>query len=199
MKFRNWLLVIICLVIGNQIPKVEMNGLPTAYIFCDGFDYPVGAGSAKQFYDAQPFLKNNHLGSDWNAVTGGNSDLGAPILSVANGIVWEAKDYGGGWGKVIRVIHFYDGWFYESLYAHCREMNVRKGSLIKRGDTIGTIGNVNGKYLAHLHFEIRKELFLPLGKGYGKDISGHVDPTQFIKHNRPKKSNDGKRSIVSLF
>jgi len=186
MFLRKLLFVIVCIVIGNQLPKVDLSSSPIDYIFCDGFDYPVGGGSAKSFYDAQPFLKNDHLGSDWNAVTGGNSDLGAPIHSVASGIVYEAKDYGGGWGKVVRVIHFYDGWFYESLYAHCKEMKVQKGSLVRRGDLIGTIGNVNGKYLAHLHFEIRKKIFLPVGRGYGKDASGHVDPTQFIKYNRPK-------------
>lgn len=185
MKFRNIIFIIILLLLGNQLPKVDIKGINASTLFCDGFDYPVGSGSAHKYYDAQPFLANNHLGSDWNAVTGGNSDLGHAIESIGNGFVWEAKDYGGGWGNVVRVIHFYDGWFYESLYAHCKDMHVKKGDFVKRGEKIGTIGNVNGQYLAHLHFEIRKELFLPLGRGYGKDASGHVNPTQFIKHNRP--------------
>lgn len=68
------------------------------------FDYPVGKPDAKGYYDAQPFTKNNHLGEDWNAVTGGNSDLGHPIFAIANGRVVEAKDHGGAWGNIIRIV-----------------------------------------------------------------------------------------------
>ncbi|HEY9169431.1 MAG TPA: hypothetical protein VIN72_08085 [Lutibacter sp.] len=32
----------------------------------DGSDFPVGKPNAKGYYDAQPFGKNRHLGSDWN-------------------------------------------------------------------------------------------------------------------------------------
>jgi len=199
MNYKNLILALVFLAVGNQMPEINLTGINSFLILADGFDYPVGSGTAKDYYDAQPFLKNNHLGSDWNSVKGGNSDLGSKIHSIGHGIVSESKDYGGGWGKVIRVLHFYDGWFYESLYAHCKDMHVKKGDFIKRGEVIGTIGNVNGKYLAHLHFEIRKKLFLPLGKGYGKDISGHVNPTQFIKHNRPKVNTDKKNWIVGLF
>ncbi|MEM8889827.1 MAG: M23 family peptidase, partial [Bacteroidota bacterium] len=36
------------------------------------FDYPVGKPDARGYYNAQGFQKNNHLGDDWNANTGGN-------------------------------------------------------------------------------------------------------------------------------
>jgi len=67
------------------------------------FDYPVGKPDAKGYYNAQKFGVNLHLGEDWNAVTGGNSDLGDPIFSIANGFVDFAEDVGGGWGNVIRI------------------------------------------------------------------------------------------------
>jgi len=49
---------------------------------------------------------------------------------------------------------------------------------------IGTIGTANGSYLAHLHFEIRDDLELPIGGGYSSDIEGYLNPTEFIKEHR---------------
>ncbi len=149
------------------------------------FDFPVGKPNAKGYYNAQKFTKNYHLGDDWNAVTGGNSDLGHPIYAIANGFVKESKDYGGGWGNVIRVLHFLpNNKIVESLYAHCDTLLTKKHSWIKKGTKIGTIGTANGRYYAHLHFEIREDITLPLGPGYSKDTSGYLDPTEFIKKHR---------------
>lgn len=120
------------------------------------FDFPVGIPNASGYYNAQKFQENEHLGDDWNAVTGGNSDLGDPIHSIATGYVKDATNYGWGWGNVIRILHqLPNGNQYESLYAHCDTMLVQPGTWIERGEQIGTIGNANGAYLAHLHLEIR--------------------------------------------
>lgn len=149
------------------------------------FDFPVGKPNAKGYYNAQKFQKNHHLGDDWNAVTGGNSDLGDPIFSIANGYVKEAKNYSGGWGNVIRVLHFLpNDKIVESLYAHCDTIIVQQHQWIKKGEKIGTIGTANGAYYAHLHLEIREDITLPLGPGYSKDIKGYLDPTEFIKKHR---------------
>lgn len=154
----------------------------------DGFDFPVGKPNAEGYYNAQGFGgKKHHLGDDWNGNAGGNNDLGHPIYAVANGIVSEAVDKKGGWGPVLRVVHFHQGKFYESLYAHCNEILVTEGSLVKRGQKIATIGNIGGKYLAHLHFEIRSAPDMSLGGGYSIDNKGYLNPTAFIKSNRPKK------------
>lgn len=158
-----------------------------AYI-SDGFDFPVGKPSATGYYNAQPFGKNLHLGDDWNAVTGGNTDLGDPIYSIGHGIVVESRDFGGGWGKVLRVVHRLsepEGHEIESLYAHCDSLLVNQGDSVKRGDQIATIGNADGVYLAHLHLEIRKKRELPLGGGYGEDTTLHFSPTSFIQAHRP--------------
>lgn len=160
----------------NQEPK---------YI-ADSFDFPVGKPDAKGYYDAQPFMKNNHLGEDWNAVTGGNSDLGDPIFATANGYVTQAKDYKGGWGNVIRIVHKLNGNPYpylESLYAHCDEILVEKDQFVKKGQKIATIGNAHGTYYAHLHFELRHKIDMPLGGGYSADTTGFLEPKIFIKAN----------------
>jgi murein DD-endopeptidase MepM/ murein hydrolase activator NlpD len=154
----------------------------------DGFDFPVGKPNGSGYYNAQGFGgKRHHLGDDWNGNEGGNNDLGHPIFAVSNGIVSEAFDRKGGWGKIVRIVHAHNGKFYESFYAHCNEMTVKKGDLIKRGQKIATIGNNDGMYLAHLHFEIRSEPDMPTGGGYSRDNTGYLDPTVFIKSNRPKK------------
>ncbi|WP_299251608.1 M23 family metallopeptidase [uncultured Aquimarina sp.] len=147
------------------------------------FGFPVGKPNAKGYYNAQKFKENNHLGDDWNGVSGGNSDLGDTIYSIANGYVSFAENIGGGWGNVIRVIHKYEGNYYESVYAHCRTIKVKEGDLVKKGISIGTIGTANGQYLAHLHLELRDDIFMDIGGGYSKNTKGYLDPTKFINEN----------------
>ena len=96
-----------------------------------------------------------------------------------------AKNVRGGWGNVIRIDHqLIDGRMIESLYAHCDTIMVQKGDWVKIGDQIGTIGNVNGRYYAHLHLEIRSDINLPIGGGYSDDTKGYLDPTIFIEGHR---------------
>ncbi len=84
----------------------------------NGFDFPIGKPNARGYYNTQKFKEHNHLDDDWNGVGGGNSDLGDPIYSVANGYIREVKDYEGSWGNVMRIVHLHDDKLYESLYAH---------------------------------------------------------------------------------
>jgi len=146
-----------------------------------GFDFPVGKPDAHGYYNAQKFKENNHLGDDWNGVGGGNSDLGDAIYSTANGYVSFAEDIGGGWGNVIRIIHKYKDKYYESVYAHCQTIKIKKGDFVKKGTWIATIGNANGIYLAHLHLELRDDIFMDIGGGYSENTKGYLDPTKFIK------------------
>lgn len=155
------------------------------------FDFPVGGGSAAGYYNAQPFGRNDHLGDDWNGNGGGDTDLGDPVLAVADGVVRSTEDHGGGWGKVIRVAHDVGTAgapiYVESLYAHLATIEVESGEVIARGRLIGTIGDASGRYPAHLHLEIRERVGLPLGRGYAADKRGYLDPTAFIRARRPPR------------
>lgn len=156
--------------------------------YSDGFDYPVGPPDGKKYYNAQKFGENTHLGDDWNGLGGGNTDLGDPVYSTANGLVVFAQDMGGGWGKVVRVVHVLSDHpltVVESLYAHLERIDVKEGRPLKRGQPLGTIGNAGGIYYAHLHFEIRTEYGMGIGGGYSADTRGYTDPTAFIKKHRP--------------
>lgn len=158
----------------------------------DGFDYPVGKPDGEGYYDAQPFTQNKHLGSDWNGKGGGNTDLGDPVYSTANGYVTYAKDAGRGWGNIVRVIHCLPGKpnkYIESFYAHLDKIKVKEGVWLKRGDVLGTIGTANGAYIAHLHFEIRNKPDMRIGPGYSTDTTGYLNPAKFIKGHRPKLDN----------
>lgn len=155
-------------------------------LWADHFDFPVGKPDGDGYYNAQKFGENNHLGDDWNGLGGGNTDLGDTIYSMANGYLISAKDNGHGWGNVIMIQHYMKGYNkVNSLYAHCTEMFVSQpNQLIRRGDPIGSIGTAGGIYPAHLHFEMRHGLELPLGGGYSADTSGYLDPTAFINSHR---------------
>lgn len=158
--------------------------------YTDGFDYPVGPPDGKGYYNAQKFGQNTHLGDDWNGLGGGNTDLGDPVHSTANGLVVFAQNMGGGWGNVVRIVHVTSDKplvSVESLYAHLEKIDVKEGQSIKRGDKLGTIGNAGGIYYAHLHFEIRTEYGMDIGGGYSVDTRGYTDPTAFIKKHRPIK------------
>lgn len=80
---------------------------------------------------------------------------GGTIFAAEDGIVLRA-DYGwnGGYGNVIEIDH---GNGLVSLYAHNKELHVREGNAVGRGDPIATMGNtgrVYGMTGIHVHFEV---------------------------------------------
>ena len=133
-------------------------------VIADSFAYPVGkaeyvtqARDKKDgWYNALDFGENNHLGEDWNGSGGGNTDCGEPVYAIANGVVTYAADAGPGWGNVVIVTHTLpDGSKVQSLYGHMQEILKTSGEVSKR-EKIGSIGDANGKYLCHLHLELRE-------------------------------------------
>lgn len=159
---------------------------------CDGFDYPVAPPDAKNYFKARGFLPVNleHLGEDWNGHRGGNSDFGDYVYAAADGVVFFSGYVNQGWGTVIRMLHNYgtdeSPRYVETLYAHVSSAWARVGNEMRRGQTIGTIGNAEGKYHAHLHFETRLKPGKDIRCGYDGDTLGFVDPTAFIEQHRPK-------------
>jgi murein DD-endopeptidase MepM/ murein hydrolase activator NlpD len=161
--------------------KVLLEACPPS----DGFDFPVGKPDAKEYFDMRPFGVKNHLGADWNRGFR-DDDLGDPVYAISNGIVSFTGDLGGDWGKIVRVIHHVsENAYVESLYAHVRDIYVKPGERVERGQKIGTIGNLGGRERAHLHFEIRSRAGMPVGPGYSKNTNGYLNPTPFIKRHRP--------------
>ena len=139
------------------------------------------------WYNAQDFGENDHLGEDWKKNTGGNTDCGEPVFAAGDGIITIAKHAGNGWGNVIIVEHVLrDGSKVQTLYGHLNKILVKEGSVKKR-EKIGTVGNADGKYLCHLHFEIRDDSCLMWDRvfiGYSPVRKGWLDPSDFIEKRR---------------
>ncbi|MBL8429791.1 MAG: M23 family metallopeptidase [Dechloromonas sp.] len=90
-------------------------------------------------------LRSMHEGVDFSAETG------TPVVAAADGVVLSAG-YHSDYGNLIEVDH---GEGLTSRYAHLSRMDVKVGSLIKRGAQIGAVGNTGRSTGPHLHFEVR--------------------------------------------
>ena len=177
-------------------PAIELAALPTA----TRFDFPLGSENGALTYNAQPFTQNRHLGDDLNGIGGENSDLGDSVYAVADGRVLEAREAGPGWGNIVIVLHAYvdngERKYVQSYYAHLQTMLVKRGDDVRRGQRIGTVGTANGRYFAHLHFEMREFITPFVGPGYREETRGWLDPTAFIKEHRGAPDDDVGRLSV---
>ncbi|MEO0414335.1 MAG: M23 family metallopeptidase [Verrucomicrobiota bacterium] len=163
------------------LSPIEMATAPIA----TRFDSPMGSEHGALTYNAQPFLTNNHLGEDFNGIGGQNSDLGDPVFCIGEGRVIYAGWAGDGWGNVVIVIHrLPDGRLIESFYGHLDAIQCYVDQHLHRGQKLGTVGNANGRYLAHLHFEIRTYPTLDPGAGYAAKAQGRLAGERFLITNR---------------
>ena len=93
---------------------------------------------------------------------------GTPVEAAENGIVSYAGNELKGYGNLVLIRHS-NGYF--TVYAHAKELLVKDGDEIKRGQVIahsGQTGNVNAP---QLHFEVRKD-------------ATPLDPMRFLKSER---------------
>lgn len=191
----------------------------------DGFDFPFGDGEGGGSYTdpatgkrhdgwyvathfAEQYSMGMHTGEDWNGKGGGNTDLGQPVYSVANGRVRLAKNCGRLWGNVVIVEHL----FYEnherreihSLYAHLNEIKVAEGDAVRRRQLIATVGQDPDKlFNAHLHVELRRDPSLAptyWPSSDGKDAAWlrehYEDPSAFIKSHRKLPVPQNENTLV---
>lgn len=165
----------------------EIAALPVAV----RFDHPMGSQNAALTYNAQPFRITRHLGDDLNGIGGENSDFGDSVFAAGAGKVVYSGVPGLGWGNVIIIAHRVPeadapGGFaiYQTMYAHLQKRLAQVDQIVQRGDQIGTVGTANGRYLAHLHFEIRVGPYVNPGVGYADVPLNRVSPEKFIREHR---------------
>lgn len=192
---RTLLCLTLLLGLTRVAPALDMVDVPLA----DGFDLPVGK-NGKSYYKARGVRPNGHLGEDWNGTGGGDTDLGDPIYSAANGIVTFAQDYRLGWGNVVIIRSAYlengDTKYVDSLYGHLLDFTVRVGQRIERGQQIARMGSNRGMYPAHLHFEMRKNINVGMYRSsFPRDWSVYWSPTEFVAAHR---TCSGGGRIVSV-
>ncbi|WP_075088558.1 peptidoglycan DD-metalloendopeptidase family protein [Verrucomicrobium spinosum] len=74
----------------------------------------------------------------------------------------------------------------QTIYAHLDEVLTQCDAVLARGAQLGTVGTANGRYLAHLHFEVRESLSVYPGIGYADAPLDRVPPEEFLKRYRGK-------------
>lgn len=193
------------LLVAASAPGQDGGDLPSGIRFAptrsaDGFDMPVGKPDAEGYYRSRGLIIGRHMGDDWNGSGMGNTDLGAPVYATAHGLVVYARDAHMGWGKTVIVRHVYwEGgrWNYaDSFYTHMHQIFVREGQQVRRGQLVGSIGTNHGMYVAHLHFEIRKNLRIGINQGsYRKDLTNYYKPYEFILGRRNLQGGNRRVSV----
>ena len=78
---------------------------------------------------------------------------GTPVKAAEDGVVAYAGNELKGYGNLVLVRHA-NG--YVTAYAHAKELLVKRGEQVKRGQTIAVSGQTGSVNAPQLHFEIRK-------------------------------------------
>ncbi|MBQ7903858.1 MAG: peptidoglycan DD-metalloendopeptidase family protein [Oscillospiraceae bacterium] len=106
------------------------------------FIWPVSTGMVSRGFAGQ---YPSHNGLDIAAPTG------TDIFAVADGVVTKAYYTEVGDGIYCEIDHG----DYQTLYAHCSELNVEIGQEVKQGDVIAYVGSTGNSTGPHLHFEVK--------------------------------------------
>ena len=81
------------------------------------------------------------------------ADQGAVILAAADGTVTEVG-FDRERGNYLVLDH---GGGLTTLYAHCRNVDVKEGDMVKAGEMVGAVGSTGMSSGPHLHFEVRQD------------------------------------------
>jgi septal ring factor EnvC (AmiA/AmiB activator) len=110
-------------------------------------DWPVDGSIMYSFGRA---INPNNTSIRWNGI-GIQAPLGASVKAIAEGEVMVAEPIGT-YGTTVILQH--GGGDY-SVYGSLQTTAVVKGSKVKKGQVIGTVGQADPDLAPHLHFEIR--------------------------------------------
>jgi len=124
-------------------------------------DWPVGGTVVYRFGRA---TQSNGTSIRYNGI-GIGAAAGTPVRAVEAGTVEMAAPFEG-YGPTVVVSH---GGGYYSLYLYLKEVHVRPGAQVTKGQAIGTVGGEGTPEGAHVEFQIRE----PGG--------GAVDPITWLR------------------
>lgn len=162
----------------------------------------LGSENGALTYNAQPFLIDRHLGDDLNGIGGWNSDFGDPVFAIGNGLVTYTGTPSPGWGGTLTVAHRNNPEdptaVIQSFYSHLSSLLVSVGDRIASGDKIGEVGNAAGRYLAHLHLELRKGTASDAGAGYHQSALNRLSPSLFLQADKPSSRHSLLPAILSI-
>ena len=106
-------------------------------------DVAVGSGFGFRTdpFNGRPAL---HSGLDFPA------EVGTPITAAAGGIV-IAREWNAGYGNMLEIDH---GNGLVTRYAHCSQILVEVGAVVRRGQLVAKVGNTGRSTGPHLHLEV---------------------------------------------
>jgi len=131
---------------------LQKNQTSTNYTQSSAFLRPISGGITSSFgWRVHPIFKSRkfHTGIDI-----GGPNRGAVRASNAGRVVFAG--WYGGYGKVVIIDHGQvNGKSVTTLYAHLSSFRVSKGSVVSRGQVIGSEGSTGYSTGPHVHFEVR--------------------------------------------
>ncbi len=77
---------------------------------------------------------------------------GTPICATADGVV-QLAGWASGYGKVVVIDHLYG---FSTRYGHNRQILVRRGEHVKRGQIVALMGETGEATGPHCHYEVRQ-------------------------------------------
>ncbi len=169
-----------------------------------GFDAPIGSEAQRRSATLWPSGYRMTLGfARYYTIVGPAYHTGndfsyqpnprAPIYAASDGVVITSAVLRGSWGYVINIRHdpLPDGRVIYTRYAHVESPLVSEGQRVSRGEQIANIGNGNGRFAYHLHYDMLRTDILERNPGhwpgtdYNSLLKNYVDPKQFTQENRP--------------
>lgn len=146
--------------------------------------YGPNAGSSLHCRTQDGGCANDYFALDLILPNQPSSGKGQPVLAIADATVIDAGWGSSGWanyGQRVYLQHdFGDGHKYTSMYAHLDSIKVSKGQKVKKGDTIGTLGQSCQGALScssfstpHVHFSIHRDSSFG-GSGSGGSYAGRA-------------------------
>ena len=155
-------------------PASKPDGKETAAVVTPTPAAPNSAASGKAVAEAMPLRWPVHgkviaaFGSKSNGQPNDGIDVevpeNTPVKAADDGVVAYAGNELKGYGNLVLVRHPSG---YVTAYAHAKELLVKKGDPIKRGQVIAKSGQTGNAEVPELHFEVRKG-------------TAPMDPMQFL-------------------
>lgn len=179
----------------------------------DGYDAPIGTSTERltndmwpgKWIDATGYAVRYFIGDPSEAYHTGadlnlnqpyfDADRDAPVYSAASGVVTFSNRLPG-WGWIIVIRHdplLTNGKVMYGRYAHVNNARVQVGDRVVRGQQIANVGNADGRFAYHLHFDLSHTTILESQPGdwpklnLNRLLANYVDPQDFIAKNRPPR------------
>jgi murein DD-endopeptidase MepM/ murein hydrolase activator NlpD len=141
-------------VIAEEWVGQKVKKSPSTRIILKGTKVVLGEGTGRFAWPVSGARLTSSFGQRWNKAHKGIDMVSSnrSIKAADDGVITFVGQKSG-YGNCI-IINHKNG--YETLYGHLSKINVKKGQVVGKGNSIGVMGNTGRSTGTHLHFEIHK-------------------------------------------